>query len=138
MMFKKYYTPQEANLSLPLVRRIVEDILERATQVKALMADGVGPSNREHYEKLLEQVEDLTRELEDLGCYFKDWNFEKGLVDFPAVIDGKEVFLCWHSDEADIRWYHGLEDGFHGRKPIPEQFLLDLVKPLKADTDRKG
>jgi hypothetical protein len=83
-------------------------------------------------------VEDLTRELEDLGCYFKDWNFEKGLVDFPAVIDGKDVFLCWHSDEPDIRWYHGLEDGFHGRKPIPEQFLLDLDKPLKADTDRKG
>jgi len=122
-MFKKYFTPQEANATLPLVRRIVEDILERAARVKGMMADGVGPSNQAQYDKLLEQVEDLTRELEDLGCFFKDWNFEKGLVDFPAVINGEDVLLCWHSDEPQIRWYHGLEDGFPGRQLIPDEFL---------------
>jgi hypothetical protein len=138
MMFKKYYTPQEANLSLPLVRQIVRDIIERAGQVKAMMADGIGQDNRARYDKLLSEVEDLTRELEDLGCFFKDWNFEKGLVDFPAIIDGKEVFLCWHSDEPQVRWYHGLQDGFHGRRPIPDHFLFDLEKFLNADTDGKG
>jgi hypothetical protein len=138
MMFKKYYTPQEANLSLPLVKQIVGDIIDRAGQVKALMADGLNPDNRPKYEKLISEVEDLTRELEDLGCFFKDWNFEKGLVDFPAIIDEKEVFLCWHSDEPQVRWYHGLEDGFHGRLLIPDHFLLDLEKFLNADTDGKG
>jgi len=102
------------------------------------MKDGIDPTNHGRYDKLLTQVEDLTRELEDLGCFFKDWNFEKGLVDFPAIIDGKEVLLCWHSDEPYIRWYHGLQDGFHGRRPIPEHFLLDQEKFQKADTDRKN
>ena len=138
MPFKKYYTPQEANQTLPLVKGIVGDILEQAGEVKKMMAGGISPSNRPRYEKFLSDIEDLARELEDLGCFFKDWNFEKGLVDFPAIIDGQEVFLCWHSDESDIRWYHGLQDGFHGRRPIPEHFLMDMEKLLKADTDSKG
>jgi hypothetical protein len=41
-----------------------------------------------------------------------------GLVDFPAMIDGEEVLLCWRSDEPEVLYYHGLEDGFAGRKKI--------------------
>jgi hypothetical protein len=134
-MFEKYFTPQEANLTLPLVKQIVGDILASAGQVKALLASGVGPHNQIQYDKLIAGVEDLTKELEDLGCFFKDWNFEKGLVDFPALIDGKEVFLCWHSDEPQVRWYHGLEDGFHGRRQIPDHLLLNPVKFSNADSE---
>ena len=62
-------------------------------------------------------------ELEEIGCFYKDWNFTIGLVDFPAIIDGKEVLLCWRSDEDDILYYHGFEDGYAGRKEIPDKYL---------------
>jgi hypothetical protein len=122
-MIKKIFTPQEANKRLPLVREIVKDILVKGSELKAIMASGDGPDQKKAYEKTMTQVNALVDELEGLGCYYKDWNFEKGLIDFPAVIDGQEVMLCWHGDEADVRWYHGVEDGYQGRRPIPEALL---------------
>ncbi len=125
---KKYFAPQEANQRLPLVKQIVGDILSKARNLKAIMANGVSGSKEGVYQKILEQMESLIDELENLGCYYKDWNFEIGLVDFPALIDGKEVLLCWRSDEADVRWYHRFDDGFMGRLPIPEHLLTDVPK----------
>ena len=54
-----------------------------------------------------------------MGCYYKDWNFQIGLVDFPALVDDEVVFLCWRSDESELRYYHRLEEGFAGRRPLP-------------------
>jgi len=62
-------------------------------------------------------------ELEEIGCYFKDWNFSIGLVDFPSVINGEEVLLCWRSDEDDIKYFHRIEDGYSARQLIPEEYL---------------
>ena len=69
-------------------------------------------------------AEELMKELEDLGGYYKDWNFEIGLVDFPAMIGGEEVFLCWRSDEKSVHWYHSMEEGYGGRTLIPEKLLV--------------
>ena len=71
-----------------------------------------------------EEIESLMAELEHLGCFYKDWNFEIGLVDFPAIIEGEEALLCWRSDEPEILWYHGIEDGYAGRRPLPAEWLL--------------
>ena len=71
----------------------------------------------------LRNIETLITELEELGCYYKDWNFSIGLVDFPSIIDGRKVLLCWRSDEEELQFYHGYEEGFAGRKPIPDQYL---------------
>lgn len=131
---KKYFTPQEANKRLPLVKQIVADILSKARDLKAIMANGVSDSKQAVYQKTLDQMESLIDELEGLGCYYKDWNFEMGLVDFPALIDGKETLLCWRSDEPDVRWYHGFDDGFAGRQPIPEDLLNDSSKKAHQDT----
>ena len=65
------------------------------------------------------------KELEQVGCFYKDWNFTLGLVDFPAIIAGKEVLLCWRSDEPEVRFYHTQEDGYTGRRPIPEELLVE-------------
>ena len=70
---------------------------------------------------LVGELEDCMAELERLGCFYKDWNFSVGLVDFPALIDGEEVFLCWRTDEPVILHYHGIEDGYAGRRPLPEE-----------------
>ena len=122
----KYFTPAEARKTLPLVRRIVEDILATTKEMR-LIADELGADAKddERLKKMASDVEDFMAELEEIGCYFKDWNFAIGLVDFPGMIDGEDVFLCWRSDEDNIEFYHGIEDGFTGRKPIPKKLLED-------------
>ena len=120
----KYFTPQEAQKTLPLVKQIVKDILKTANQIKDLAeAIGDGFEDAEEVKLLTVEVHSFMHELEELGCTYKDWNFEIGLVDFPSIINGQEVLLCWRSDEENILHYHGLLDGFAGRKPIPQELL---------------
>jgi hypothetical protein len=57
------------------------------------------------------------------GCLIKD--LEKGLIDFPTTYCGREVYLCWKLGEDAIRFWHEVEDGFRGRKPVDRQFLDD-------------
>ena len=122
----KYFTPSEAKKTLPLVRKIVADILDTSREMR-LIADeiGSGVENDSRIQKFADDIDKFMQELEEIGCYFKDWNFSIGLIDFPAIIDGKEVFLCWRSDEEDIVYYHDVDAGFGGRKIIPPEELTD-------------
>lgn len=122
-MFKKLFTVNEANRRLPLVKKIVGDILEKGRKLRQLSQRKNKEKMPVEYHTLSAEIESLMMELEDLGCFFKDWNFEIGLVDFPAKIDERDVLLCWRSDESDIRWYHPVEEGYLGRKLIPEDLL---------------
>jgi hypothetical protein len=117
------WTPRQASRTLPLVKRIVSDILERGREWRALTQDGGETAASERAEQLEEELADLMRELEGIGCYYKDWGFDMGLIDFPARIDGQPVFLCWRSDEAEIAWFHPVNEGFAGRQPIPAPLL---------------
>ena len=119
MMFKKYFTPQEAKKRLPLIKQIVQDILGKGQRLKILADEYKGREPPVEYHRLTSQIEVLILELEDLGCFFKDWNFEIGLVDFPAMIADQEVFLCWRSDEVEISFYHPIQEGYSSRRPIP-------------------
>ena len=121
----KIFTAKEANQTLPLVRKIVEDILKTGRCVRDLAAQ-MGSKAEESPEmiKLSAQMEELFDELEAIGCSYKDWNFETGLVDFPGVIGGKEVCLCWRSDEKELQYYHEVDAGFAGRKLIPQELSL--------------
>ncbi len=113
MEFKRLFTRQEAESALPLVRRIVADVLETARKIRGRDEDdGELP-------RLQDEMKEHLLELEEMGCCFKDWNFSIGLVDFPAVIDGQTVFLCWRSDENELAWYHRIEEGYQGRTPLP-------------------
>ena len=124
MQFKKYFTPAEAERTLPLVSRIVEDILNLGHEIRSLttMVGEQAPDNPQ-IQELMEQLQSYLTELEEVGCFYKDWNFSIGLVDFPTVIDEKEVFLCWRSDEDAIRYYHEIDAGYAGRKLIPAKYL---------------
>jgi hypothetical protein len=114
MEFQRLFTRQEAERALPLVRRIVADILEKAAAIRVLGGDD------ERLPGLEAELQEYLQELEEMGCFFKDWDFSVGLVDFPAVVDGETVFLCWRSDESELGWYHRIEDGFQGRRPLPK------------------
>jgi hypothetical protein len=119
---EKLFTPAEAERTLPLVRRIVADIMATGAQLKALQTRAGSAAEREtEARKLTFRLQELMAELEHLGCFFKDWNFEIGLVDFPGVIDGRKVMLCWRCDEDTIRYYHPFGESYAARKPIPEQ-----------------
>ena len=94
----RFFDLEEANRQLPLVRRIVEDIL---AQYRA--------GNRE-------EVQALVDELHDLGCHFK--GFGEGLVDWYSYYAGRPVFLCWKLGEPEIAYWHQTDAGFAGRQPI--------------------
>lgn len=120
----KHFTPEEARRTLPLVRKIVDDILNSSREVRLLTEDKDGiVEDDPQIKKLLNDITGFMAELEEIGCFYKDWNFTTGLVDFPAIIDGNEVYLCWKNDEDDIKYYHNIETSFAGRKPIPEKYF---------------
>lgn len=126
---RKYFTPDEASATLPLVRRIVADLLERGRALRAIRAEGVrDQAIVDHANALEREVQELGAELDALGCHYSDWDFEVGVVDFPARIGEHEVMLCWRHDEPRIAWYHGLNESPDQRRPLDE-----LVRPATLD-----
>ncbi len=120
--FKKYFTPAEATKTLPLVKKIVEDILDTSRSMRQLLVSDEQDEQEHHeFSVLRSRLESYMSELEELGCFFKDWNFTIGLVDFPARINDEEVLLCWRSDEPELTHYHSVQAGYMGRKRIPTE-----------------
>lgn len=129
----KIFTPLEATRTLPLVRRIVADVLERGREHKALWdRSDLAPHEEARRHELERELEEHYQELQQIGCSFRSPDFTYGLVDYPAVIDGRPVHLCWRDDEPDLRWYHAPNAGFAGRQPIPEHLLA--ATPLRAES----
>jgi hypothetical protein len=124
----KLFTVQEANALLPDVRIIVGKIqrahrklsqfrdeakkaAEAAEQGGGGMAEGVA------YAAVLTELMMRVSELEALGVQLKD--FERGLIDFPSMRDGRVVLLCWQLGEGDeLEWWHDVDAGFAGRTPL--------------------
>jgi hypothetical protein len=76
--------------------------------------------NRTERDKALQETKDALAEVAAIGVQVKD--LEKGLLDFPCLLEGKTVLLCWKQGETEIGFWHSTEDGFAGRKPIDERF----------------
>ena len=120
---KKYFSLGEATRALPYVRRVAEDIADhyhRAVEIrqqieKAEVEQPLDPL-RDEYEQLMDQLNELIDELVLVGVELKD--FERGLIDFPAVHDGREVSLCWQRGEEGILAWHEVDAGFSGRQDV--------------------
>lgn len=120
----KYFTAEEAKKTLPYVKSIVRDILDCGMLVRGISESHNGKiDGHDEAESLINKINSYLKELEDIGCFYKDWNFTVGLVDFPSVINGEDVLLCWRSDEENIEYYHTVQEGYSGRKKIPEDYL---------------
>ena len=125
MMIEKFFTPKEANQILPDIKKIVDEILLKANEARILMTTPDPLNERQgKLQELDAQIKALMGQLEDMGCHYKDWNFEIGLVDFPAIIHGQEALLCWRSDELQVEWFHGYDDGFAGRRPVTRELIF--------------
>lgn len=125
------YTVESANRTLPLVRRIVEDIVtthrrwrERILELDLLAstvrADEPHPRATElerEAQGLARDIDQFERELAALDIALKDRRL--GLVDFRGEIDGRPVWLCWRLGEPEVEFYHELDAGFAGRTPVP-------------------
>jgi hypothetical protein len=122
----KIFSPYEASQTLPLVRRIVADVLERGQELRRLhQLEHASVEDEDRAAVLAGELQALFDELEEIGCSFRCPNFEFGLIDFPGVVNGELVHLCWKDDEPELRYYHDPRAGFAGRKPIPQQLLVE-------------
>ena len=119
----RHFSVEEANALLPKVAPLVEQLrdghaLMEARQdevTESIPTNGGGAVHREFLEATTRAAKSLS-ELEGLGLVVRDPS--SGLVDFPAVRDGQEVFLCWRLGEPAVAWFHPPETGFAGRQPL--------------------
>lgn len=131
-MAQRYFTVDEANRTLPLVRRVVRDIVDdyarwkkRIREYEVLAASEESEESAEQVgmradiEKLAERIDGYIAELASIGCLFK--GFEEGLVDFHAKMNGQDVLLCWRLGEPAVEHWHEIEAGFGGRQPLVSQ-----------------
>jgi hypothetical protein len=133
-MAARYFTPDEANAQLERVRPAAEALVEHrramadAARERALFVQRIAGNGgdfdpqepralEEQFEREGQAVARCVQELEKLGVQVKD--LDRGLLDFPALRDGEEVLLCWQVGEDEVAFWHGLEEGFAGRKPLP-------------------
>ena len=133
-MEERYFTVEEANEALAEVRPLTEELVahrralvelqERQAAVTTRIAGNGGnvePSElQEVQHRLDEEVAGIARcvaRIHELGALVKD--LDHGLVDFPARRGGEDVLLCWRLGEDAIEFWHGLDEGFSGRRPLP-------------------
>ena len=136
----RYFTLAEARAALPAVGRSIreavqakaryaeaEDAIQTLTQ-RILMRGGVqvdvaaAEAWKTQYDTSGKTLKNVMERIEEMGVLVKD--LEVGLVDFPTLFRGEEVYLCWRMDENDIDFWHAVSDGFRGRRPI-DRFFLD-------------
>ena len=125
-MAKKYFTVEEANALIPELN----DWVPRLQELYSLMHKGFpdiqkarskaeysgGSTYGTDYLNVALKANQISKNLEKKGCVIK--GIEMGLVDFPSIREGKEVYLCWKIPEQEIRYWHDLDTGFSGRQPI--------------------
>jgi hypothetical protein len=123
--FRKHYTREEARALLPQVRAWLKQLnhlhkeLEktegRLTSLRSY-GDDLGGSMVNQWIRHLAELQEVLLEFEQRQIQVKD--VERGLVDFPAIIGGREVFLCWEQDEEDVEFWHELDAGYGGRERL--------------------
>jgi hypothetical protein len=130
----KYFTADEANEILDVVRPLAEEMIDRRRalvelQVRDAEFTGTIAGNggdfdpgelREVYDQMAVEATAVARcvaGIHEVGALVKD--LDRGLIDFPAQREGEDVLLCWHVGEAEIEYWHGVDEGFSGRKPLP-------------------
>ncbi len=135
-MAEKYFNRQEAEGLLPMIghcleqardqKRRIEHLEQELSQAAAriMVLGGSIPPHTELTKKKVEldrfaaQLQEAVSKIQQTGCVVKD--LDQGLVDFPSLLEGEEVYLCWKLGEKRIEYWHGIHEGFAGRKPLDD------------------
>ena len=128
----RFFTVEEANLELARLRQWLPriqarrqrlDVVQRKLAELTVIAAGDGNlleeevhATQREAKRLTQEVGKLIARVHDLGCELKD--IEQGLVDFPSLREGREVYLCWQLGEERVAFWHELNVGFAGRRPL--------------------
>jgi len=133
-MSERFFTPAEVNRLIPTLAPLMEQAMDRHRQASALQQhlqeeqarirdSGGGRIDQRDWKARAERLDGLTieirvllKEILTLGGVTKD--LELGLVDFPGQLDGETVNLCWKAGETEVRFWHGLDEGYAKRKPL--------------------
>ncbi len=147
---KRFFTLAEANQRLPLVRVIVNDIVELFRDVterrqrlidlierNQLGSKRIASPYTEELEQMqadiqadVERLNGFAQELADLGVELKDPNI--GLIDFPTLVEGREAYLCWKLGEPEVGFWHELTAGVQGRQSVDDLRPQPRFSPTKS------
>lgn len=125
LRFRKHYTLEEARALLPDVREWLKRLQQLRRQLESIdtrigqMIEGgndVGGPSVHEMVRLLAELNERLGEFRSREIQVKD--LDRGLLDFPAIINGREVFLCWEQDEDDIEFWHDIDGGYAGREKL--------------------
>ena len=123
--FVKHYTREEAQALVPQLRawlahlkQLREDTERLEKRLNGLSADGqdTGGATVNNWIRSLAGMQEVLQEFQRREIFIKD--LSRGLLDFPTIIGGREVFLCWEADEDTVEFWHDLESGYGGREKL--------------------
>ncbi|MCI0650736.1 MAG: DUF2203 domain-containing protein [Planctomycetes bacterium] len=135
---------EEANRMLPLLERIVRDIMktweqiiQKRTELEYLekSPEAAAATNREDQvqelkadlNRLIDRINGYIREVEELGCFVEE--FKRGVINFPSLYIGRKVFLCWKPGDARVSYWHELDESYNERSPIRDTRDFLLTRP---------
>jgi hypothetical protein len=122
---KIHYTRDEARALLPQIKVWLDqlasarhelDTLDRKLSKMLGLGDDLGGGMVNHYARMLVECRDILKHFVAREIQIKD--LDRGLIDFPAFVGGKEVFLCWEKGEEDIEYWHDFDSGYGGREKL--------------------
>ncbi len=127
-MKKRFFTVEEARRLLPSLKELMGKVmvishrLEEYREVVQQLADSAssntgGPEGTAYLDIVISLQSCLTQ-LQETGCVLR--SLQDGLIDFPHLKEGREIYLCWKFGEEDIRFWHEVDEGFAGRTPLLE------------------
>jgi len=135
----RFFTLQQAEQLLPEVEAAIRDAISlkseyqqaeaerqdfarRVTMLGGVLVDHSKlRAQKNQRESVALRLQEVLERIHEYGCVVKDLDI--GLIDFPTQFQGEEVYLCWKLGEQGIRFWHGVHEGFRGRKPIDQEFL---------------
>jgi hypothetical protein len=141
---QKTFTYEQATTLLPVLRTLLKRAMDGKQLIESvenelqdlrhriLLSGGLSVDipavahRRAERDKALQEIKDALAEIEAIGVQVKDLDI--GLLDFPCVVEEEIILLCWKYGEEKIGFWHGVEEGFRGRKPIDERILRGKKK----------
>ncbi len=144
-MAERTFTLEEAQSLLPVLESLLKTAIEGKKEAEAVDAEFQEVAHRVFLnggtflkivplakrkadrEKAVQAVKDAITEISAIGVQVKD--LDMGLLDFPCVVEGQTILLCWKLGEKAITYWHGLEEGYAGRKPIDDGIIKPPQRP---------